>query len=235
MNISGKHKAAIITSAIFSTLFFILSIIKISTHLSIDKFELYYELESLKDIIKQEIKKPIKSSSQSKKSNLSNKAINKLEDQKESPENSQQIPKETSSQIIKNENDKVFSNEFNKPKFNIEINNSNKELFNEINAFINKKQKASTPENSSFQYKLKNRTLIRYKTPAYQCQEAGTVVLNIGVNETGQVVLIKVNKASSSENKCLIESSINYGKLMQFSKSKEAIQYGTVSFFYSQR
>ena len=235
MNISGKHKAAIITSAIFSTLFFILSIIKISTHLSIDKFELYYELESLKDIIKQEIKKPIKSSSQSKKSNLSNKAVNKLEDQKESPENSQQIPKETSSQIIQNENDEVFYNEIKDVNSDIEINNPNKELFDEINAFINKKQDASNPKNSSFQYELKNRTLLSYKTPAYQCQEAGTVELYIGVNEAGQVILVNVNKARSSENKCLIEASINYGKQMQFSKSKEAIQYGSVSFFYSQR
>ena len=235
MNISGKHKATFITCAIFSTLFFVLSIIKISTHLSIDKPELYYELESLNEVIKEEIKKSIKSSSQSQKMNQSNKAVNKLEDQKESPENSQQIPKETSSQIIQNENDEVFYNEINDVNSDIEINNPNKELFDEINAFINKKQDASNPKNSSFQYELKNRTLLSYKTPAYQCQEAGTVELYIGVNEAGQVILVNVNKARSSENKCLIEASINYGKQMQFSKSKEAIQYGSVSFFYSQR
>ena len=234
MNISGKHKAAFITCAIFSTLFLILSIIKISTHLSIDKSELYYELEALNEVIEEEFKKPISSSSQSKKINQSNKAVNKLEDQKETSENSQQI-QELTSQIIQNENNEVSSNEINDATSDIEINNPNKELFDEINAFINKKQDASIPKNSSFQYELKNRTLLSYKTPAYQCQEAGTVELNIGVNETGQVILINVNKANSSENKCLIEASISYGKQMQFSKSKEAIQYGTISFFYSQR
>ena len=84
---------------------------------------------------------------------------------------------------------------------------------------------------SSFQYELKNRTLLSYKTPAYQCQEAGTVELKIGVNENGQVILVNINKANSSNNKCLIDASISYGKQMQFSKSKEAIQYGTISFF----
>ena len=71
MNISGKHKAAFITCAIFSTLFFILSVIKISTHLSIDKPKLYYELEALNEVIEEEFKKPISSSSQSKKMNQS--------------------------------------------------------------------------------------------------------------------------------------------------------------------
>ena len=235
MNISGKHKAAFITCAIFSTLFLILSIIKISTHLSIDKPELYYELEALNDVIEKEIKKSIKSSSQSKKINQSNKAVNKLEDQKETSENSQQIQEESTSQMIQNENDEVTYNEIKEATSDIKIKNPNKELFDEINAFIYKKQDASIPKNSSFQYELKDRTLISYKTPAYQCQQAGIVELYIGVNETGQVTLINVNKANSSENKCLIEASINYGKQMQFSKSKEAIQYGTVSFFYNQR
>ena len=234
MNISGKHKAAFITCAIFSTLFLILSIIKISTHLSIDKSELYYELEALNEVIEEEFKKPISSSSQSKKINQSNKAVNKLEDQKETSENSQQI-QELTSQIIQNENNEVSSNEINDATSDIEINNPNKELFDEINAFINKKQDASIPKNSSFQYELKNRTLLSYKTPAYQCQEAGTVELKIGVNENGQVILVNINKANSSSNKCLIDASISYGKQMQFSKSKEAIQYGTISFFYSQR
>ena len=234
MNISGKHKAAFITCAIFSTLFLILSIIKISTHLSIDKSELYYELEALNEVIEEEFKKPISSSSQSKKINQSNKAVNKLEDQKETSENSQQI-QELTSQIIQNENNEVSSNEINDATSDIEINNPNKELFDEINAFINKKQDASIPKNSSFQYELKNRTLLSYKTPAYQCQEAGTVELKIGVNENGQVILFNINKANSSNNKCLIDASISYGKQMQFSKSKEAIQYGTISFFYSQR
>lgn len=235
MNISGKHKAAFITCAIFSTLFLILSIIKISTHLSIDKSELYYELEALNEVIEEKIKKPISSSSQSKKINQSNKAVNKLEDQKETSENSQQIQEELTSQIIQNENDEVSYNEINDATSDIEINNLNKELFDEINAFINKKQDASIPKNSSFQYELKNRTLLSYKTPAYQCQEAGTVELKIGVNKNGQVILVNINKANSSDNKCLIEASISYGKQMQFSKSKEAIQYGTISFFYNQR
>lgn len=235
MNISGKHKAAFITCAIFSTLFFILSVIKISTYLSIDKPELYYELESLNEVLKEEIKKPFKSSSQSKKMNQSNKAVNKLEDQKETFENNQQIEEKSTSEIIQNENNEVTYDEISDTTSEIEINNPNKKLFDEINAFISKKQDASNPKNSSFQYELKNRTLLSYKTPAYQCQEAGTVELYIGVNEAGQVILVNVNKANSSENKCLIEASISYGKQMQFSKSKETIQYGTISFFYSQR
>ena len=120
-----------------------------------------------------EFKKPISSSSQSKKINQSNKAVNKLEDQKETSENSKQI-QELTSQIIQNENNEVSSNEINDATSDIEINNPNKELFDEINAFINKKQYASIPKNSSFQYELKNRTLLSYKSPAYQCQEAGT-------------------------------------------------------------
>lgn len=238
MTLTGKHKAALITCAIFSTLFFVLSIIKLGLNDTTNNAELLYELESLEEDIIEKQKKDISNNNKETSKSISNKAISKTDIEKE--QNEDLNPDKSD---FESEPDKDFLNTIQIPEpidflefDNVEdvVQNKNT-LFEEINHFIIAKQTPSSPEYSSLHYKLENRTLKQYKTPVYQCITSGMVILNIIVNQNGQVINIDVDKTKSSDNECLIEASIKYGSQVQFSKSEKVIQSGTITFYFNQR
>jgi len=81
-------------------------------------------------------------------------------------------------------------------------------------------------------YSLKGRVLSHYKIPRYLCEVGGKIVVNIKVNEVGNVFDAKVNGSSNSNNKCLVEHAIAYAESVQFNASDRNEQLGTITFLF---
>lgn len=85
---------------------------------------------------------------------------------------------------------------------------------------------------SSISFSLKGRSAITIPNPIYTCDRAGKIVVNIVVNEKGDVISTSINKSSSSTlNECLTEQALQYAKGARFSKlaGKEK-QPGTITY-----
>ncbi len=86
--------------------------------------------------------------------------------------------------------------------------------------------------NTTISYQLVNRKDIDLPNPVYTCYGSGKVVINIEVDNLGNVVKNSYNKnASTTTNECLIDAALEYSKQAVFSTdaSKEE-QLGTISF-----
>ena len=65
-------------------------------------------------------------------------------------------------------------------------------------------QKSATYDYSSISFSLKDRRAVKIPNPVYTCDQAGKIVVNISVNESGYVIDSAINKGSStSTNECL--------------------------------
>lgn len=74
-------------------------------------------------------------------------------------------------------------------------------------------------ENSSITFSLLGRTAVNIPNPIYTCDRPGRVVVNITVDEAGNVLTTSINKAgSSSNNECLTEQAMQYASRAVFSR-----------------
>ena len=118
------------------------------------------------------------------------------------------------------------------------IKNSETEKFNRLKDLIDKKsnQKDNIDEHaktkSTLTYSLKNRTLLSYDTPRYLCERHGKIIVNIRVNQNGDVYEAYINGASNSDNQCLIDHALEYAKSVRFNTSNRTDQLGTVTFYF---
>lgn len=97
----------------------------------------------------------------------------------------------------------------------------------------NKKQADEHAKNKgTLTYSLKGRTLTHYKIPRYLCETGGKIVVNIKVNESGDVYDAYVNGSSNSNNKCLVDHAIAYAKSVEFDTSTRNDQLGTITFMF---
>ncbi len=88
---------------------------------------------------------------------------------------------------------------------------------------------------TTISYYLPDRNGRYLPLPIYKCLQGGRVVVNIEVNQEGQVVRAEIDKeASGSQDPCLQESALDAAKrsLFTISTSAPARQAGTISYIF---
>lgn len=137
------------------------------------------------------------------------------------------------------DNDKQ-TNESSETKSASNINEAN--AFSDINDIIAKtSEKKRTPlktsnsanKNSSISYSLVNRTKIEIPPPIYLCENGGKVVINITVDQDGNVIDTIFNNASTTSNGCLVDHALEYAKASKFNPdNSKPLQLGTITFIF---
>lgn len=97
-----------------------------------------------------------------------------------------------------------------------------------------KRQAANYKGSVSVVYDLINRTDNYLHIPAYQCQNAGVVVVMIVVNRNGRVISANVDKSTSPDDPCLTEMSVKAAMASSFNASTSASdrQRGTITYTF---
>lgn len=86
---------------------------------------------------------------------------------------------------------------------------------------------------TSISFSLVDRNGYRLPPPIYTCIEGGKVVVNIEVNNLGQVTDASFNeKSSGTSNGCLVDNAIAYAYKAQFSTSDKPSQKGTITYLF---
>ncbi|WP_053992738.1 energy transducer TonB [Mangrovimonas sp. TPBH4] len=85
---------------------------------------------------------------------------------------------------------------------------------------------------STLTYSLKGRELLSNETPRYLCEDSGKIVVNITVNNTGDVTDAYINKSSTSTNQCLLDHALEYAKSAQFNNGSSNSQLGSITFYF---
>lgn len=86
---------------------------------------------------------------------------------------------------------------------------------------------------SSVSYYLVERSAMHLPNPVYTCPNGGTIVINITVNNLGEVINTHVdNLKSSTSDKCLNDQALEYAKQAKFdvSESSNDNQKGTITY-----
>ena len=85
---------------------------------------------------------------------------------------------------------------------------------------------------SNISYYLPTREKVTIPNPIYTCDEEGSVVINITVNQFGHVTKVDYNRAqSTTTNGCLIDEALYYAERARFSEdtAKES-QKGSITY-----
>ena len=111
---------------------------------------------------------------------------------------------------------------------------SYKKLQEELSQRLKNKKQADehAKKKGTLTYSLKGRTMTYYKIPRYLCEYGGKIVVNIKVDDTGNVFDAYVNGSSNSDNKCLTDHAIAYAKSVQFDTSDNKDQLGSITFLF---
>src|SRR5690554_2880349 len=86
---------------------------------------------------------------------------------------------------------------------------------------------------SSVSYYLEERSAIHLPNPVYTCPKGGIIVINITVNNLGEVINTHVdNLQSSTSDKCLNDQALEYAKQAKFdvSESSNDNQKGAITY-----
>lgn len=96
--------------------------------------------------------------------------------------------------------------------------------------------KKGSYRNSSISFSLQGRSAIDIPNPIYTCDSRGKVVVNIVVNDQGEVIETSVNKKSSTtSNECLIDNALEYAMGARFSKLPgRRSQPGTITYYFQE-
>src|SRR5680860_459408 len=86
---------------------------------------------------------------------------------------------------------------------------------------------------TSVSYSLIDRSSYRLPPPIYTCIEGGKVVVNIQVDDSGNVIDADFNSSSSdTSNGCLVENAVAYALKAKFSSHQRAAQRGTITYIF---
>ena len=130
-------------------------------------------------------------------------------------------------------------------KEELDIDELNQQHDRSIDEPIIASEKNKTPEKKEdkkysgptrIEYSLKGRTDRFIHIPVYKCQKGGKVLINIVVNQEGEVVNASV-ASSSTDELCIIETALNSARISLFNIDLNAPpkQKGTISYeFLSQ-
>ncbi|KJD35334.1 hypothetical protein PW52_11180 [Tamlana sedimentorum] len=105
------------------------------------------------------------------------------------------------------------------------------EKFNKVNELLKKQKSGKDNSKSTISYSLLKRTKVHIPIPIYLCEEDGKIIINITVNDKGNVIDADVNTSSNSANQCLKERALEYAKQSIFSADPtKKSQIGTITF-----
>ena len=86
---------------------------------------------------------------------------------------------------------------------------------------------------TSVSYSLVDRNKSRLPPPIYTCIEGGKVVVNIEVDNSGNVVDAGFNaRSSDTSNGCLVENAVAYAYKSKFNSHARASQKGTITYIF---
>lgn len=86
---------------------------------------------------------------------------------------------------------------------------------------------------TSISYSLVQRNALALPPPTYTCIEGGKVVVNIVVDNLGNVLEAEFNKKSSNtSNGCLVDNAIEYAQKSKFNSGSKISQKGTITYIF---
>lgn len=102
------------------------------------------------------------------------------------------------------------------------------------NTSARQSQQTGSLQNSSISFSLVGRAARIIPNPVYTCDAIGKIVVNIRVNDHGEVQSTTINKASStSTNQCLEERALEYAAQARFSEVPgRNSQIGTITYHF---
>lgn len=235
MHLSNQHKAFLLTFLVSGTV--VLSVFNLSLKQQDTlSSESYYELDPEKELTEEEIKvlEALEQLNNSKAE--TNRAFNETVKEKAFAEAYKPIaPPEdyVRPEFDQNEDLPQTSNSNNDIS---DLNHEEISSFSKVNDLLkHQNQKKEAPESSNrkstIKYSLVDRTDEYLPIPIYLCEAGGKIVINITVDDQGNVIDTYVNSSSNSTNECLIESAMEYAKEAKFNAvAGKKPQLGSITF-----
>lgn len=235
LHFSDQQKALLLTFLISGTV--ILSVFNLSIKQQNElSSESYYEIEPEKPLTEEEVKllEAIDKLNASKAE--TNKAYN--ETQKDKPFAEAYKPIAPPEDYQRPETNPIEDLSEQSSSSNNDISDLNHEeisSFSKVNSFLNKSTKKNVDESnnrkSTISYSLVDRTAEYLPIPIYLCEKGGKIVINVTVDDQGNVTDAYVNSSSTSSNECLKESALEYAKQAKFNASPgKKPQIGSITF-----
>jgi len=234
--ISDKHKALFISGLISATVLMMLFSFQITQH-GEKLAESYYAIEP-KTAEELEAEVLEKMATELTEKAETNKAFNDTENYKKFAQAYQPIAPPRDYEFTKPDSPTEESTSKKTGTGSVsEINEDVLSSFNNANAVLKQQQGKSSSQSvnkkSSMHYSLVNRTHTYLPTPIYLCDTGGKVVVNITVNNKGDVIKSAINTAASTDNDCLHDHALEYTNASRFNiDNSKKTQLGSITFYF---
>jgi len=200
--------------------------------------ESYYEIEPEKELTEEEQKilEALESLNNTKPE--TNSAFNETADNKQfaqaykpiAPPEDYEYPKSSEN----DDGDGDSSNPLGEQKpVEPKINKEELSSFSKVNELLKKQQAESVNTKSTISFSLVDRRKVFIPIPVYLCEVDGKIVVNITVNDKGDVIDAYINNSSTSDNECLKGHALEYARQSQFSADPmKKKQLGSITFHF---
>jgi len=233
---SNQQKALLITFLLSGTV--VLSVFNLNIKKQNELVsESYYEMEPEKELTPEEMKVLEALEKLNNEKAETNKAYNETVKEKSFSEAYKPIaPPEDYVKPEFDQNEEVSEQSKSNNDEISDLNHEEISSFSKVNDILNKTTKKkeapkSTNRKSTIRYSLVDRTDEFLPIPIYLCEDGGKIVINITVNDNGNVIDTYVNNSSSSDNQCLVDSALEYAKKAKFNASPgKKTQLGSITF-----
>ncbi|MGE5942868.1 MAG: hypothetical protein ACM31G_00880 [Flavobacteriales bacterium] len=236
MNLTNQHKALLITFFLSGTVVFSAFIFDLKQRGELAS-ESYYEMEPEKELTEEEAKIMEAMEKLNNVKAETNSAFNETADNKQfaqayktiaPPEEYEYTKPNESSDDGDGENSSVIPEE--KP-LKPAVNKEDLSSFSKVNELLKKQRSESVNTRSTISFSLVDRKKVYIPVPVYLCEDDGKIVINITVNDKGNVTNAYLNSSSTSSNQCLIQYALEYAKESQFSADpSKKEQLGSITF-----
>lgn len=233
MQFTDQHRALLITLLISGTI--VLSVFNLSIQKQNKGYsESYYEIEPEDELTQEEIKiiEALEQLNGSKAE--TNKGFNETAKSKQFAQAYKTIepPKDYENPLLNADHSTSTEKKTYEPD-DSSIEKEDLSKFSKVNNLLKQQQSEGANTKSTMSYSLVDRTDIYLPTPIYLCEFSGKIVVNISVNEKGDVTDAYTNTSSTSSNECLIDHAIEYAKEARFSAdASKASQIGSITFYF---
>ncbi|WP_238987247.1 hypothetical protein [Confluentibacter flavum] len=238
MNLTDQHKALLITFFLTGTV--VLSVFNFNLKQRGElASESYYEMEPEKELTEEDVKilEALEKLNNTKAE--TNSAFNETADNKQFAQAYKTIappedyeynkPSEDNDDGDGDNSSAVSEQKPLKPAVNKEDLSS----FSKVNDLLKKQQTESVNTKSTISFSLVDRKKVYIPIPVYLCEVDGKIVINITVNDKGNVIDTYLNNSSTSNNDCLIGHALEYAKNSQFSADpSKKTQVGSITFYF---
>ena len=236
MYFSNQQKALLITFLLSGTV--VLSVFNLNIKKQNELVsESYYEMEPEKELTPEEMKVLEALEKLNNEKAETNKAYNETVKEKSFSEAYKPIaPPEDYVKPEFDQNEEVSEQSKSNNDEISDLNHEEISSFSKVNDILNKTTKKkeapkSTNRKSTIRYSLVDRTDEFLPIPIYLCEDGGKIVINITVDDNGNVIDTYVNNSSSSDNQCLVDSALEYAKKAKFNASPgKKTQLGSITF-----